>query len=544
MKAPRKRLNVVFFCTDQQRWDQTGFSGNDLIRTPTLDRLAQDGVVFENHITASPYCMPSRASIFTGLYPRNHKLWNHAYRLRADRIVTIAEAFAGSGRSTHACGKMHLSDWGKGKASAETPERAGFWSRRLAPGWKGPYMGFEEVDLVLGHGFSTLLQGGHYAEWVGEKAPDVMLKYAPTGDINDFIQTNNHPWRAELFDLFPMEALDEREHYNAWISDRAVEFIESAGDDPFLLWVSYPDPHHPFAAPHPYCGAYPPELMPPPRRKEGELDDMPPYYGKSSRTGNTRGDLTDETMRRVASQSYGMVEHVDRCMAGVVDAVEDRGLADRTVFVFTSDHGEMLGNHRLLRKGNFGYRDLLRVPFFISGKPIRALRKVRRVRGYTSHVDIMPTLLSLCGIPAPKPTDGLDLCPVIRGEELPRDAVLCEWTSGPGRTYNQHIFCGNYRLTAYPEHPEWTEFFDLALDPDEFENRAGSPAYSGIIRRMKRRLADGFSPIDERRDILPFYADCSDYDELLSRWQPERTGAKQDEVWETFKRLRNLVQGR
>ena len=531
------RFNVVFFCTDQQRWDQVGYNGNSLIRTPTIDKLANNGVVFDNHIASCPFCMPSRATFFTGQYHRNNKLWNHFYRLNHDRITTLADVFARNGYATHSCGKLHLNTWGEGVATNETPEHPDFWTQDINPDWKGPYLGFEGVDLEIGHGFSSAICGGHYTQWVKKQGPGFIKRYAPDGDTRAFLNCFNVKLgEREVHDLWKMEQLDEKDHHNSWVSRKATEYINSNKENPFFLWVSYPDPHHPFSAPYPYCNAYNPASVPLPLRKKGELDHMPSIYREASAKGSSyspySGRLSDATMRGIISQSYGMVEHIDDCINRVVKAVEKNGLLEKTIFVFTTDHGEMLGNHGLIRKSFFGYRDLLRTPFFISGKPIEALIKRKKIGEYSSHIDIMPTLLSICGLSTSAKMDGLDLLPVINGGNIPRDMVMSEWeaNSRQSRQYCQHLFYKNFRLTIFPNNPEWVELFDFSSDPNEFNNQAANPKYGEILEFMKKALNDRFPPVREETDILPFYRECSYYDELKDAVKKGRWATSVDYV--------------
>lgn len=527
----RKPPNIVFFCTDQQRWDQTGVNGG-MVRTPTLDRLAGSGINFENHITPSPFCMPSRASIFTGRYPRNHKLWNHHYRLAPEKIATLPAVLAANGYRTHSCGKLHLSPWGGFLVRADTPEHPGFWLREENSGWDGPYMGFEKAELVLSHGFGAVYQGGHYSRWLREKRPAAVLDYAPTGRISDFIQDNGHPWRQELFDCFPMPKLDERDHYNSWIAERAAQAVGRYRNQPFFLWVSFPDPHHPFSAPAPYCDAHPADTVKLPEIKEGELESMPDFYAQSS----IRGKVSETTLRRLIGQSMGMVEHIDACMGRVVAAIEDAGLADNTIFAFTSDHGEMLGHHNLLRKGSYCYRDLLRVPFVLSGKPVEAIRGRGAAPELTSHVDIMPTLLALCGISPPAGMDGISLAAAVRGEPVGRNAVFCEWVSGPGNKdqYQQTLFMDSRRLSIFPNRPDWLEFFDFSSDPGEHVNLARDPVRAVAAREMRERLEKEFPPVDEARDILPFYSGLPYYGELEENIIRGKTTGGKDATWKSY----------
>ena len=240
------------------------------------------------------------------------------------------------------------------------------------------------------------------------------------------------------------------------------------------MYVSFPDPHHPFTPPRPYCDLYDPKDVPLPRYRAGELDLMPSYlrapgdswaeFGFRSYaevpdgpveqgTMITTADISEETMRLVIGHTYGAVEMIDDAVGRVIDALRRRDMLKDTLLMFTSDHGELLGDHGLLRKGPPPYRELTRVPMLMSGPRIP---RAREVCALTSHIDLFATLCDYLDIPAPE-TDGESLLPLIRQmDDWRRDVLYGEYHTRDFKDqYNLSLITERWRLTIYPENPDW-----------------------------------------------------------------------------------------
>ena len=256
--------------------------------------------------------------------------------------------------------------------------------------WSGPYYGFATLDLLLGESDTAAL-AGHYANWLEQNHPGAnrLLEAssaleAPPADLDEI-------WRSAI----PAEL-----HYNSWITDCAARFLDAAvgGDGPFFLYVSYPDPHHPFAPPAEYADRYHPDDMPLPRADRDELARMPAYYGELHATGGSFRELywaaqqdveagamltteriSNATMRRAIAHTYAMIEMIDDGVGRLLQTLEQSGLADDTVVLFTSDHGELLGTHGLLHKGPPPYRQLTEVSLLMKGPGVPAGQDHRRV---------------------------------------------------------------------------------------------------------------------------------------------------------------------
>jgi arylsulfatase len=490
--------NLVVFCADQLRYDGLGANGNNIVRTPNIDRVAQRGVRFHRHYTPNQICSPSRATMISGLYPRHHRLHRNGVALGSD-IPTLPTTLANAGYRTFATGKLHFQPL-LAPVDRGMPESLAFWETEAASAWHGPYYGFQEVRLVLQEANESV-KAGHYANWLRRYHPEVVALYEP-----DVASETRDPDLAEVW----KSAVPADLHYNTWIADQAIDFIQSVAEgEAFFLYVSYPDPHHPFAPPRPFCDLYDPDQMPLPKVVPGEQDRMPDYLQTSDdprllaytyEPGQVREQgfmlRTDrigrQSVARAIAHTYGMIEMIDLQIGRTVRALRERGLFDNTMVVFTSDHGELLGDHGLLRKGPPPYRQLLQIPFILSGAGVP---EDKDCHALTSHLDIFATALDLLNLPAEE-TAGRSLGPLLRGaRESVRDTLFAEYHPRVrDELYNQSIITGAYRLTLYPLKPEWGELFDLVPDPWEHHNLFHEKDCRPIVTVLGGELARHMPP--------------------------------------------------
>ena len=260
-------VNFVILCTDQQRADSLGCAGNREARTPNIDALAARGTRFTRHYTPNQICCPSRGTMVTGLYPRHHGMTTNGRTLR-DRLATLPGVLADAGWDTHAVGKLHLQPI---MASVEhrMPESVPFWQAGLGRDWHGPYFGYRTVDFMIGESLLAT-EGGHYAAWLRDEHPGIIPLYQPGAALDGPLPDLDEAWSCAV----PAEL-----HYNSWIAERAVAFLERARP-PFLLFVSSPDPHHPFSPPRPWADCFDAARMPLPHRVPGELGKLAPFVAE------------------------------------------------------------------------------------------------------------------------------------------------------------------------------------------------------------------------------------------------------------------------
>lgn len=450
------KKNVIVFYTDQQRADSLGCMGNSFARTPNIDALARKGMLFTNHYSTNPVCMPSRASFITGRYPQAHRLIDNGIFLPEDEL-TIPGIFRQNGYRTACFGKLHFQPYKpyEGDTSIESMQR---WSKGEFDDWHGPYYGFEQVELTIAHGEGCL---GTYGRWRNKNFPDLEL-----GAKHALGETNFPRFQSYKSNL-PLEA-----HPSTWVAERAIEFLENRGEKPFYIHISFPDPHHPFTPPAPYHSMFDDVVFPPAHAVEGENMTKPkPYRDAMEGTpfpsdGGARffSEFTKKVFQQVIAHTYGMLCLIDDCIGRVMAKLEEKGLAQDTIIVFTSDHGDFLGDHHFLFKGQLPCRSLLQVPLIIADPEAGA----GTIDETCSNVDVMPTLLNLCSIDIPDKVQGVVL--PRPGEEPLRDhAFESGWSKTSCEYHHYTLYKNNVRISVFPNLHDG-ELYDLKNDPHEHRN--------------------------------------------------------------------------
>ena len=475
-----ERPNILLIMADQLRLDSLGCYGHPVVQTPNIDRLAATGVRFDSMFAAYPVCAPNRASIATGRYPSVHRLRSNGMRLpRSEQ--TLMETLRLAGYRTYGSGKMHFGpQWqfpADGSPISDPPPETAFDPQ---PGEdEFPWYGFEKVMLTEDH------RTGPYGRYLAQHGYHVW----------DEKHSAAYPQHATEASAFP-----EEHHQTTWITDRATEYLKEApSGQPFFLWTSYVHPHHPFNPPVPYDTMYDPADMPLPVWDESEPDRWPRAYREKyfARSGGHEAvgmcDQTDDDWRRIRAYYYGMISQIDENIGRLLATLEQQGQADKTLIVFTSDHGENLGDHRLLFKRTT-YDCITRVPF-IATFPGRLQPGVTRDH-LVSSVDIMPTILNLVDVepPVPSPIQGQSLLPCIEDDATPgREAVLIE-NELPWRSVRTR----DALLTWHGE-GEVGELYDLTSDPDCLRNLWAEadalPLRAAMVERLVSLMAQNVDPL-------------------------------------------------
>ena len=475
-----RQPNILFICTDQHRYDALGCYGNPHIQTPTIDGLARDGVLFERCYVQNPVCAPSRASLMTGQYPRTHGLWGNGVALPPHQPL-LTRALADGGYDCANIGKLHLAACFGGRTEA-----------RLDDGFR---------VFAWAHDPSHGSPENAYHRWLERQHPvlyETALKHG---------KRRGHDPAA--FDTMPTEA-----HYSRWASETARDFLRAERDPekPFFLWVNFFDPHHPFVAPQEYLDRYDPTTLPDPIGAAGELATKPPVQSEASAksyAGHARGFATyaPEEIKRTIAAYYAMVSLIDDETKRILTTLDELGLAEDTIVVFTSDHGEMLGDHQLLLKGPLLYEGAVRVPLILRW-PGRLPAGVRRTE-LVQWIDLCPTFLALAGLPPLLASQGLDLLPLARGDaDAPRRGwALCEYHDS-GHPYDPPVHLtmlrrGDHKLVVQhgppaTERPRTGELYDLAADPRELRNLWDDPAAAEMRIELERFLLDVLVATEDR----------------------------------------------
>lgn len=479
-------MNVLFFITDQQRADHLGCAGNPILKTPHIDRLAGEGMRFRRAYVANPTCMPNRASIMTGLYP-NMCVRSFGVNL-PEHIPTFSGVLREQGYVTKAIGKMHLHFWSnKVDKSHRSAEYLNGWVSekthpRMVENFPKPFYGFDEVDLVVGHGDCC---NGHYQDWLAERAPEYIPVIRQLGG-------------KLLSDIYRRSPIPEDLYPTSYITDRAVDFLErygkgDYGEKPFFLKVSYPDPHHPCTPPGKYAEMYKPADMElPPSFQDLEAIKHHKFIG-SRRDHPFLGKMMlrtskEEETRNFISHTYGMITMIDDSVGQILATLDRLGFTDDTMIIYTSDHGDMMGDHGLILKGPLPFNGILNVPLIWK---VPGLTKAGSVsEALVSAVDLAPSILNLCPIdPEALPPDmqGVDITPVLKDPGLKvRDCCFIEIDeadNGLARAMPivteafgnmemriKYLVTERYSLTLYNGLKNYGDLFDRRNDPEERNN--------------------------------------------------------------------------
>jgi len=472
-QAPRQP-NLLFLWTDQHRGDTVPWAGNTALRANEFFApLGERSFVFHDAHVTQPVCTPSRASILTGLWPHNHGATTNNLRLRPD-LRCLAEYLP----SNYQCGyfgKWHLGD--------ENSAQHGFreW-RAIEDGYRQHYSIPAERKRLSGYHHFLLAHG-----------------FPPDGADPEVDTT-------PVFSRTMAAALPERYTKVAYLADEAVRFLRARRDGrPFALLVNSLEPHPPMYGPlnelhDPATLPVGPAFMRPPGPEASQLCRR--HHEKLQKEGFKNHPFkTEADFRRLRANYYGLVSLVDRAYARVMRALEESGQADNTIVVYTSDHGELLGDHLLMQKSQF-YTSATHVPLAIQ-VPWLSRRRVD-LRGPISLVDLLPPLLELMGVAPPAAIDGRSRAGALRapGTWRPEDIVVewndAEYEAQSGRSL---VAADGWKLNLW--RGDAPELFDLNRDPGELRNLARDANQ----RDRRRRMADQLRAWQTRtQDALPLAA--------------------------------------
>jgi len=520
MSAPRgRRPNFLFFIADQLRFDHLGCYGNRIVRTPQIDALARSSVVADAFFVASPICMPNRATLITGRMPSVHGVRHNGIPL-ALGATTFVELLRRAGYRTGLIGKSHLQNM-SGNAATWPPEAkdrlasearapdAGRYDQEWGPSWAAepgydldlPFYGFDTVDLTINHGDD--LQG-HYRRWLRERDPAAERLLGPANAMPapEFELTRcRQAWRTRI----PPEL-----HPNSYCAERSMARLETyaRSGEPYFLMCSFADPHHPYTPPGRYWDMYAPEDVELPPSFRAPTDRLPPHVkwllaerdaGRAVKHTPVLFAATEREAREAIALNYGLISFIDDCVGRVMARLEALGLAQDTIVVVTSDHGDYMGDHQLLLKGPIHYRSLIQVPL-IWRDPGEA--GVGRNGAFAGTVDLAPTILARAGVEPFNGIQGKNLLPLLRGEVEPYNDMLIEEEGQriglglPSRARVRTLLTKGHRLTLY-DGVAWGELYDREADPDESVNLWNEPQAASLRAELVLRLARKMIEVSE-----------------------------------------------
>jgi choline-sulfatase len=468
----RKPRNILFIFSDQHAFRVAGCYGNAVAETPHLDRLASRGVTFDSAYCPSPVCVPSRMSMLTGRHPYRIRVWGNE-DVMSSALPTMAHALGAAGLDPILVGRLHS---------------------------VGP-------DQLLGYARREV--GDHHANWSGVPRVDM-------GPLEGTASPDRRSLTASGRGQSAYEVKDGDVTASALsVMDELAADLEGGRRDRFALTVGLMLPHAPFVADKADFERFAGKVGPAERRAF-DVDSAHPWIA-AWRAHRDIVNVSAEEEIRARTAYYGLVHAMDRMIGQILDRLETLGLADDTLVVYTSDHGEQIGEHGLWWKHTF-YEDSVRVPLIMAWPG--GLPAGERRDQVVNLVDVTATMLDAMDAPPLANADGESFWRVVRDAAAPwHDLTFSEYCQGsrfdwgiPGTTQNRMVRSGRYKLTYYHRMPP--QLFDLADDPDEMRDLASLPDYAGVRARLEDEVLAGWDPDAIEAEIEHAIADKA----LLRDW--------------------------
>ena len=484
-----RKPNILWICSDQQRWDTLNCNGNQFTRTPNIDSLAQGGVCFQRAYSQSPVCAPARASFLSGRYPRTCGVRQNGQNIPETEYL-IPRLFAEHGYVCGLSGKLHISVCHP-SVSPDVERRIndGYsffsWSHHPARSGKGNWSGNAYTNWLISQGM----------DYHTENLPE--CKYVQKGMPAAYSQTS-------------------------WCFQEAARFIDQQpSDQPWLFSINCYDPHHPFDPPMEYLERYLPMIdqIPLPDYIPGELENksifqMHDHEGAYNTPGNfPYEEMTDRDHRYITAAYWAMVDQIDDHVGRIVAHLKEIGQYENTIIIFTSDHGESLGDHGIYLKGPYCYESGVHIPFIMhwAGHILSGVSRDALIE----MVDLAPTLCEAAGID-PLPTfQGRSFYRLVTDEHAAdhhRESVYSEFYNSNINHRNPlafltMVFDGQWKLirvhSTEKDKIGGSELYNLKDDPGEHNNLYGIPEYASeqlrLLELLSDRMAQTVDPCPERK---------------------------------------------
>ena len=511
---------ILFITTDQQRFDSLGCNGNTFCRTPVIDKLAREGINYKRAYNQNTVCMPARSTILTGQYARTHGVFANGVPLPEDAPSIAQYLKDKAGYRTALIGKAHFEP---------NFDMTGKWreNRRQIEGDTGPWRGF---DYAIHATHITSMRGrpvGHYGRWVQKNhsewfnASTPLLNAGPGGDTGA-PETANNPMPRELY-------------HTDWLAGLAVDWLKKLdAEDDWFLWLSFPDPHHPWDPPASENYRCDWRDLPMPDAHPGSHDEIRKvlarkpahwlaYYDgtfaniEGGPMNFTPQQLSHDNIREINAKTHVENELIDEAIGRVLVEIAARGWEGDTDVIFTTDHGEMQGDFGFVYKGPWHVDALMRLPFIWRPAPSVAVTPAT-IDQPVEQVDLAPTFCAIAGV---EPAEWMQGKPLPLSEDGSRERALCEWDSQfPGYGFHfRSIYRDGFLLTRYepstPGQPNgleetWPQFaaitcriryegtegelYDLKNDPRQWENLWDDLRHKSLKSDLVADLYDQLPP--------------------------------------------------
>ena len=472
-----KRPNILWYCSDQQRFDTIAALGNPHINTPRLDQFVREGVAFTHAYCQAPICTPSRASFLSGMYPSALGVNGNGYgefpAHYAERL--LPNRLAAAGYDCGLVGKLHLASAANGQ------------EQRVADGYR---------FFAYSHSQKGPRDFGHdYAEWLRQQGadPDELMADQSPGTYREGAERKG--FGGVYVPSAEADNIPPHLHQTHWCTEQSIEFLEKnrGVDQPWLLSVNPFDPHAPFDAPWEYFRRYDPEQLPGAHFQDGDLAHQQQLVDAGV-DFQSKPKHPEEWQHRVVQASYyAMIELIDHEFGRLLDYLEETGQRENTIVIFGSDHGEMLGDHGLMLKGCRLYEGLTRVPLIMSWPGHFQTATVNDA--LVELTDLAPTLYECAGVEIPYFVQGKSLVPQLTGAVAPanhRDSVRTEFYGAinyPDQTHATMYRDRRWKLITYHGN-ELFELYDLENDPWEHNDLANDPAHRATLFDLLRKSFD------------------------------------------------------
>lgn len=486
--------NILFIMTDQMRADCMGCAGHPSLDTPNLDWLAANGVRFDRCYTPGAVCVPARASVSTGRYLQSHRVWWNEVPWPCDEKL-MGHYLADVSMRSFQCGKSHyMTDVYTGVPPSDDAYVIGD-NRRFV---NSPFPDMETLHFNDGWQWSR-----DYNDYLRQQGYDQAFLDWPHQVRRE--DGTIERWKNDGSNSHLPCALQSDDTDTAFAARKAVTFLDDAPKEDWMLFLSWYRPHQPYCPSEPYYNRFDLEAIPEPVRSEAELADMHPL---ARAHGQRYLELmTDRAYWQwMRSAYYGLVLEIDHWVGQVLDSLRRNGLTDSTLIVFTSDHGDYLGDHWQFGKQVF-YDQAHRVPLIVvDPSPDADATRGTVCNAWTQLVDILPAMLEYCQHPGDAAVQGRSILPFVHGQQ-PKDwrkAVFAAWdyrhcytSSQPGGSRGFGVRNERYNYWFLPGAGD--VLFDLDADPMELNNVAGQAAYAGATGKLRQTILEHLTVCSDLR---------------------------------------------